>query len=259
MKFEPQIAAYKPGVQYEGASSGLLDPGAVAETVFGPTLSYGTLMAYCFRRFGPSPFGSDNYKEIVRWNLTTPLEDLFLSISINGLSRTQLLFGYQMTHDLHLSLANEHQCEVETLHANFRTWLREAHGEDYDDMKKTMHETEGRELWSERWDAFNAADSSPVSTPLKDQAEAALLGTIQALKSPTWVRDVPIDATGGVSDEVAARGDCAPFEKAGYGVPSLLRAAPEMLFRLTEAAERIGVEHVVEMLEEAGQEKQHVE
>jgi hypothetical protein len=206
-------------------------------------------MAYCFRRFGPSPFGSDNYKEIVRWNLTTPLDGLFLRVSINGVNRTWPLFGYQMTHERHLALGEEYRREIEAMHAGFRTWLLEAHDEDYDALKRRINETEGRELWSERWDAFTATDLTKPATPLKDQAEAALLETIKALKTPTWVRDVPIDATGEASEDDAADGDCTPFENAGYGVPALQRTDPAMLFRLTEAAEQIGVEHAVDLLE----------
>jgi hypothetical protein len=43
-------------------------------------LDYGHLFTYCFRRFGLANWGSDSYKDIAQWFLTTPRPDLVLCI-----------------------------------------------------------------------------------------------------------------------------------------------------------------------------------
>jgi len=56
----------------------LNDP--VISSVLGKEVNYGTLFAYCFRRFGYPNYGWDNYKELAKYILTTPRPDLFLSV-----------------------------------------------------------------------------------------------------------------------------------------------------------------------------------
>ena len=44
-------------------------------------MGYGPLFVYLFRRFGPSEWGSDDYKQIACWMLTTPNPDVVLMVS----------------------------------------------------------------------------------------------------------------------------------------------------------------------------------
>lgn len=55
-----------------------LDPALAA--LPSPNLDYGALIAYCLRRFGFPNRGSDSYKDIAAWWLTTPHPDLILCI-----------------------------------------------------------------------------------------------------------------------------------------------------------------------------------
>ncbi len=49
--------------------------------VCGDEIEYGKLFAYCFRRFGYPERGWDNYKELVTYYLTTPHQDMVLTIT----------------------------------------------------------------------------------------------------------------------------------------------------------------------------------
>lgn len=44
-----------------------------------------TLFAYCWRRFGPPWCGSDNYKELVNYYLTTRIDGMFLRVSCKAM------------------------------------------------------------------------------------------------------------------------------------------------------------------------------
>lgn len=57
----------------------LMDP--IIASVCGEKIEYGKLFAYLFRRFGYPDRGWDNYKELVKYYLTTPHPDLVLRIS----------------------------------------------------------------------------------------------------------------------------------------------------------------------------------
>jgi hypothetical protein len=43
-------------------------------------MAYGPVTAYLLRRFGPSEWGGDGYKEIACWYLTTPNPDVVLAV-----------------------------------------------------------------------------------------------------------------------------------------------------------------------------------
>lgn len=55
-----------------------VDP--VLATLQTQTLDYGHLFTYCFRRFGFPNWGSDSYKDIAQWFLTTAHSDLVLCV-----------------------------------------------------------------------------------------------------------------------------------------------------------------------------------
>lgn len=63
-----------------GAEHNIFDPPDPVLSTLGSTLNYGSLFAYCFRRFGYPNMGWDDYKDLVRYLLTTPSADLVLQI-----------------------------------------------------------------------------------------------------------------------------------------------------------------------------------
>jgi len=84
-RFSLKLATFKPDVQYSevgfsvaSLTSGLINP--LVSEVCGETLDYGKLFAYLFRRFGYPNFGWDGYKELTKYRLTTPRQDMFLQI-----------------------------------------------------------------------------------------------------------------------------------------------------------------------------------
>lgn len=64
----------------DGKGDGLYGPGLLDQH-FGTTVNYGALFTYLFRRFGYPNLGSDDYKEIACYALTTPEPDLVMKVS----------------------------------------------------------------------------------------------------------------------------------------------------------------------------------
>ena len=62
----------------------------VIRTTVGDDIDYGCLLAYCFRRFGYPQTGWDDYKELARYYLTTPVADLILCVSPSVSNRAAL-------------------------------------------------------------------------------------------------------------------------------------------------------------------------
>lgn len=62
------------------ASSGIIDPGQWADDLYGKTIPGPWLTCYMLRRFGWPNLGSDDYKDLCVWSLTTPLEGLYLVV-----------------------------------------------------------------------------------------------------------------------------------------------------------------------------------
>lgn len=80
------------------AMYGSLKPSLIAEKVLGKDIDYGHLFTYMYRRFGPSEFGGDGFKEIMRWKLKTKDEDVLLLVSPHSTNSesTRLSFGFSV-------------------------------------------------------------------------------------------------------------------------------------------------------------------
>lgn len=80
--------------------SPLEDP--VITPLIGDYLDYGSLFAYCFRRFGYPERGWDGRKDLVQYFLTTPHPELFLGVRpyVGGTPTISLSF-YATAHQLH--------------------------------------------------------------------------------------------------------------------------------------------------------------
>lgn len=77
---------------WQGAMAGMVDPGKSAEEIL-PDGDYASLFVYMFRRFGMPENGSDGYKEIACWYLTTP--DPFVGLMVSPRpSGLRYSFGY---------------------------------------------------------------------------------------------------------------------------------------------------------------------
>ena len=78
--------------RWQGAMAGIADPGGYADEIF-PKGNYSSLFVYMFRRFGIPENGSDPYKEIACWHLTTPDPAVVLMVCPRP-SGLRYSFGY---------------------------------------------------------------------------------------------------------------------------------------------------------------------
>lgn len=64
-----------------GYSSGTIHPSKIATELFKGEIPGAMLCCYMLRRFGWPNEGSDSYKSLMSWSLTTPIKGLFLSVT----------------------------------------------------------------------------------------------------------------------------------------------------------------------------------
>ena len=251
-------ADFDKGVKYRGAMMGVINPGETAEEVLGPEISFGTLFAYCFRRFGLPNTGSDPYKEIAEYRLVTPMRGLFLDVSLKANTCTSLLFGYIMPNDLDYALMEEDRISNEQFHTNFLVWrqakglmLPRDSGNDYD-QKEDMVQF-GKLLNQYCADGGTHYDAMPKG-PKTEAVLSAIRTTLEDLKTPVAVRDCLFSATNDSCDDPESDDDengdddldkgpdgiADRHPSAGYYIPSELLANPKVYVALIERLEEIG-------------------
>lgn len=79
-KFEIRLAPPSAGCCGGFASSGAINPCKWADELYGGEVPGPWLCCYLLRRFGWPNVGSDDYKELCAWILTTPMPGLYLRI-----------------------------------------------------------------------------------------------------------------------------------------------------------------------------------
>ena len=87
------------GEHWEGATAGIADPGEYADEIL-QNGNYSSLFVYMFRRFGIPENGSDPYKEIACWYITTPDPAVALIVSPRP-SGLRYSFGYFIDRDFY--------------------------------------------------------------------------------------------------------------------------------------------------------------
>lgn len=110
MKWHAEIWNYPRHETWQGAKGGQIWPGDIAIETIGD-INFGTLFAYMFRRFGPAEHGSDDYKDIANWFLTTPDKNVVLTVSPNP-SGCQHSFGYIVNKDVYIGRWDEDQIKL---------------------------------------------------------------------------------------------------------------------------------------------------
>lgn len=166
---------------------------------------YGNLFTYMWRRFGPPPFGSDDYKEIANWFITTPMPHVYLGVNPNP-SGLLYAFRYAVSSEI-----------IQQLREPKREWRKAMQRWEQDG--KVGPEPESPRFY-EDWDE-ESSDS------MLYRVNNALVAAIQDLRRPTYVRDVYINCFGRVadseltfsSDDEDSGPDCVEyFKHAGYGI-----------------------------------------
>lgn len=199
---------YQEGVRYRGALSGTINPGEVAVEVFGEELAFGRLFAYCYRRFGHPNSGSDPDKHLAIYNLTTPIDGVFLSVCIRPTNDPQLLFGYVLAADIEMDLMRED--------------------------REILTESDKRvELFGKSMDTIHPG---PKATHVLGAIKAAL----EDLKTPVGVRDVLFSAISDEADDEDCSREADRFHAAGYFFPEGYMQNPESFVRLSDKLRAIG-------------------
>lgn len=249
---EAVASDFEIGVRYSGAGAGVIDPGKTAEEVMGKEISFGMLFAYCFRRFGFPNIGSDEYKEIASYLLVTPIEGLFLRVSIKALSKTSLLFGYLMKNELNSVLSNEKNVVFKKFDKEFSDW-RKRKGlllprETTPDLKDVEDRRNDMRLFDEYLKRYRDEGGLDYDDMPKGERTEEVLNairvTLEDLKSPVGVRDCLFSAVTDSFDEGMSQ-DEVNFEvpchrTAGIHIPVEYMENEDRLLALTSKLKRIG-------------------
>lgn len=138
------------------------DSTSLTTSVLGETVPQGSLFAYLFRRFGFPNAGSDNYKELATYRLSTPRDDMVLRITPYAQGDPDISFSF---------LAPAQICTA---------------ARDWPYRHRAAHEARFRDFidalpapgWAENWIAQCLQD--PVLMP-PSRGELTLSGTLTAL------------------------------------------------------------------------------
>lgn len=233
--FKSEIAEFKSTEKYSGALSGDFDPGEIAKEVL-KGINWGELMAYCYRRFGPPNLGSDSYKDLVRWVITTPQEGLFLSVSPSPYEE-YLLFGYITGREYQTKIIQEARTNFELNNQQFKKWC-EKNNHPYYDIYNTPFEEKTSELiqisTELRKQFFSSSDyTEHKNCPIKKEGNKALERTLLDLTRPTYVRDVYISAKGIVDDNDSKLKHSVEYaHTSGHVTPSWILKDPKLYSKL---------------------------
>ena len=106
---------------WQGAMAGIADPGEYADEIL-PNGNYSSLFVYMFRRFGIPEWGSDPYKEIACWFITTPDPAVVLIVSPRP-SGLRYSFGYEINTSVYGYQSHD---DVEAIRSKIEPSLKEA-------------------------------------------------------------------------------------------------------------------------------------
>jgi hypothetical protein len=181
MKFTPTLAPRTAKIAGGYSSNGIIDPDVWADEIFGAGIQGPWLAVYMLRRFGWPNAGSDDYKNLCSWCLTTPVEGLYLLVTpylgeasgnLLGLSSRNLHFGVRFSREVGRELNRDPEVEKHWARrekAIRRWWEREGadlyvftEGEDTGDLVREWNTVEGKTLglWK-RPDGFTKLRTLP--------------------------------------------------------------------------------------------------
>jgi hypothetical protein len=93
------------------SSNGIIDPDEWADAIFGGVIPGEWLAVYMLRRFGWPNSGSDPYKNLCSWCLTTPIDGLYLEVIPYLGGRSNIHFGVRFSKDLGAELQRDPELE----------------------------------------------------------------------------------------------------------------------------------------------------
>jgi len=107
--------------RWQGAMAGIADPGKYADDILLGG-NYSSLFVYMYRRFGIPQTGSDPYKEIACWYITTPDPAVALMVSPRP-SGLRYSFGYLVNTNVYNYHSHD---EVEAIRIKIEPSLKQA-------------------------------------------------------------------------------------------------------------------------------------
>ena len=172
-----------------------------------------TAFAYCYRRFGPPPRGTDDYKNLGgAWILTTRDPEVFLGVDPGGCS-----IDYYLHYYVSERLRDEGGAPA-------LAWRQESRrrfdvlnpGKAYEDFMLAQTQAQRPCPWLDDMPRYPRR----CSVEIEARVEAAVTYVLGDLLRPCYVRDVAINLFGRISENNPARGQVArPSPLAGWGVP----------------------------------------
>jgi len=268
----------KPNGEFCGAVGGVFYPNDWASEIFGEELDYGRALAYLYRRFGYTIWGSDPYKEICEYILTTPMDGVALSVRI----KTHVDFAYFIRKDFDRQCLAEEREPVSKWMGRFVDWVNQQgydivdflqydeqideaftrwwdknhpHTEDTDANNtelSALFRKENEDVWNKFIDLYKAIEPRPDADEIREgsvrwQIKQALCATMKDLLRPVQMRDVLINILGEFEpegdeedEETETYHNEAPrFHAAGNGVPDWY-ANKDLLWDFVDAVEKFG-------------------
>lgn len=180
-----------------------------------------TAFAYLYRRFGPPPVGSDDYKDLGRWILKTRDPEVYLTAYPSG-SEAWLGFGYFITESL-ADLARKPRADYSE---RIESWYIEnvPQGDATEEEYATAYWDEMYKFGDKKpiWSGKVECPESFVDPEIQARVVGALKHALLDLLRPTYVRDVRFNLFGRFDKTTGNKpsGREAPYSHlAGWGVP----------------------------------------
>lgn len=144
MKFTTQLTP--PKTRF-GGGGGHINVNRLADEVFGSELSGPWLVCYMLRRFGWPNVGSDPYKDLCTWCLTTPIEGLYLVVRPHLTDGGRKPPEYPYSANIHFSVASTKEVGAQLLHNP----EAERHWQRVEKAFRRWWEREGESLYAIGW------------------------------------------------------------------------------------------------------------
>lgn len=188
--------------EYEGATIGMWDPGAIAKQALGAEPEAGATFTYCYRRFGPPNCPADSYKETVCYLLATRRSGLVLCVSIRAPGE-KVSFGYLLNPLDHKEARAECLRRQSVRAKQFDAWMRRTGRSAQPDGSAS---TEDHLAFNSE---FPRRDSAKTQGVL-GEVHRALAAALREMARPVEVRDSLFNVLGPV-DSSEFTGRCADY------------------------------------------------
>jgi hypothetical protein len=242
--------------EYEGAMAGIFWLDKDAKEILDGNIIYGETFAYLFRRFGYPRFGWDDYKTLVHYYLSTPMDGVVLIVEPNAFGICP--FGYLLRKDLDIKCYEEERKPITEWFDRLYTWVKKEHDKEFYDV--LGGDTEGiqktwinwlsfsypnitkngdvtKEIQSEffniQWklrekymNLYKEIENTPKrndkitdlpDTSIRKKCYEALCTAIKDLLTPVNIRDVLINIKGHLDDD--EWDNCIKYSSmSGYGI-----------------------------------------